>query len=137
MKKLTILLVLIAIAKIGFTQGTTASATPAATDYATFTWTDQVHDFGKIKQGVPASYTFNFKNTGKVALVIVSVQPSCGCTTPEWSRQPVQPGQEGFIKATYNAAGSGPFEKTVTVTANIETGTVVLRIKGEVTPPAQ
>jgi hypothetical protein len=60
------------------------------------------------------------------------VQASCGCTTPAWTKEPVMPGGQGFIKATYNAAAAGAFNKTVTVTANIETGFIQLTIKGEV-----
>jgi len=88
----------------------------------------------KIKQGTPVSHEFRFTNKGKVPLVITNVQASCGCTTPDWSKDPVPPGQQGFIKATFNAGAVGQFDKTVTVTANIENGTALLRIKGEVAP---
>lgn len=113
---------------------TTLGKSEVKTDVAVFTWDNTTHDFGKIKQGVPATHEFKFTNTGKTPLVITNVQASCGCTTPAWTKEPVMPGGQGFIKATYNAASSGAFNKTVTVTANIESGFVQLTIKGEVLP---
>lgn len=94
------------------------------------------HDFGKIKEeGGPAVYDFKFTNKGKVPLIISSVNASCGCTTPEWSKEPVLPGKTGFIKVSYNPLNRpGSFSKTVTVVANIATGSVVLKIMGDVTP---
>ncbi len=136
MKKLLFLLLLTGTASVGY--GQTAAATPAPnTDNPVFEWDGQTFDFGKIKQGVPVTHEFKFTNKGKGALLIANAQPSCGCTTPDWSRQPVPPGQQGFIKATYNAGGSGAFEKTISITSNVEGGPVVLRIKGEVTPAVQ
>jgi len=97
----------------------------------------QTFDFGKIKQGVPATHEFTFTNTGSVPLIITNVQASCGCTTPDWSRDPILPGGKGFIKATYSAASVGAFTKSVSVTANVEGGMVQLLIKGEVEAAAQ
>ena len=104
----------------------------AASNLAVFNWEATVHDFGKIKQGVPVTHEFTFTNTGKTPLVITNVQASCGCTTPAWSKDPIPPGGKGFIKATYNAASMGGFNKTVTVMANVENGFKQLSIKGEV-----
>jgi hypothetical protein len=94
------------------------------------------HDFGKIKEDAgPANFNFNFKNTGKIPLVISTVNASCGCTTPEWSKDPVLPGKSGFIKVSYNPQGRpGSFNKTVTIVANIANGSQVLKISGEVLP---
>jgi hypothetical protein len=64
--------------------------------------------------------------------VITTVQASCGCTVTEYSKDPIAPGEKGFVKATYNAAKTGSFQKTVTVNANTEEGVVQLIIKGEV-----
>lgn len=131
MKKLFFLLALVVMTKTGFGQ----AATPAvAAENGVFEWTAQVHDFGKIKQGVPVSHEFKFTNKGKVPLIIANVQASCGCTTPDWTKDAIPPGQQGFIKATFSAASPGVFDKTVTVTANVENGTVQLKIKGEVAP---
>lgn len=135
MKKLLSLTVFTIFAISAMAQqvpSTTLNKAEVKSDVAVFTWDNTTHDFGKIKQGVPVTHEFKFTNTGKVPLVITNVQASCGCTTPEWTRDPVMPGGQGFIKATYNAASVSGFNKTVTVTANIETGFVQLTIKGEV-----
>jgi hypothetical protein len=75
-------------------------------------------DFGKIPQGRPVTHNFEFTNNGKEALKLESVQASCGCTTPEWSKEPVEPGANASIKVGYNAAAEGPFTKTVTIAYN-------------------
>lgn len=107
------------------------SSAPAAA--ISITEKDNTHDFGVIPQGTPASYTFVIKNTGKAPLVLTSVQPSCGCTSPEWPKEPIKPGGSGNIKVTYNAAGTGTFTKNVTVTSNAAaTPQIMLYIKGEV-----
>lgn len=126
MKRLFILMALTLVVTAGFAQ----SAAPAEVAVATFE--GQTFDFGKVKQGVPVTHEFKFTNTGKVPLIITNVQASCGCTTPDWSRDPIGPGAQGFIKATYNAANMGAFNKSVTMTANVENGMVQLLIKGEV-----
>lgn len=96
---------------------------------AAFTWQETIHDFGKIKRNVPVSYKFTFKNSGDGPLIIATVNASCGCTVAEYSKEPIPAGGEGFVKATYNAANPGTFNKTVTVNAN--TGApVLLVIKG-------
>lgn len=94
------------------------------------------HPFGKIKQEAgPAVCNFNFANTGKVPLVISSVNASCGCTTPEWSKEPLLPGKTGFIKVSYDSkTHPGPFSKTITVIANVPNSTRVLTISGDVIP---
>ncbi len=92
------------------------------------------HDFGKFKEeaGVQ-SINFDFVNTGNSPLILSNVQASCGCTTPEWTQQPIAPGQSGFIKVSYNPANRpGTFNKTVTVTSNSEVPRTILRIKGNV-----
>jgi hypothetical protein len=92
----------------------------------------ETHDFGNVAQGVPASYEFKFKNIGNQAVVLSNVQASCGCTTPEWTTTPVLPGKTGFIKASYNAAAMGVFNKSITITSNATNGTQVIYIKGTV-----
>lgn len=91
------------------------------------------HTFGKIKQNVPATYTFTFKNTStSKPLIVESATAQCGCTTPEYPKSPVGKGKTGTIKVTYNAAAMGAFTKTVTVKfANIAEP-VTLTIDGEV-----
>jgi hypothetical protein len=76
------------------------------------------HDFGKIPQGKPVYYTFQIINTGAQALKLDDVHASCGCTTPEWSREPIAAGATGLIKVGYNAAAENYFEKFITITYN-------------------
>lgn len=90
------------------------------------------HDFGTVDEGAPAEYVFQVKNTGKEPLIIERVQASCGCTTPDWTKDPIAPGKSGMVKAAYGTQGRpGHFEKTLTVFSNA--GTKVLTIKGDVT----
>jgi hypothetical protein len=137
MKKLFFFVALVAFVNVGYGQQVTASASAPKADVAVFEAVSLNHDFGKIKQGVPVTHEFKFTNKGAVPMVITNVTASCGCTTPDWTRDPIAPGGQGFVKATYNAAAPGGFNKTVTVTSNIENGFVQLFIKGEVTAPVQ
>ncbi len=95
---------------------------------------DPIHDFGTIleKDG-DVSYTFTFSNKGNQPIILSSVTPSCGCTTPSWTKEPILPGKTGTITATYNPLGRpGPFDKSLTVISNGNPTSVLLRIKGEV-----
>jgi len=94
------------------------------------------HDFGTFKEE-DGRQTFDFfvTNSGKEPLVIQNVVASCGCTTPEWTRQPIAPGAKGKVTAIYDPAGRpGPFNKTLNVYMNTTPEVVVLIIKGEVKP---
>ena len=75
---------------------------------------------------------FSFKNTGKEPLILTSVRASCGCTTPNWTREPVAPGDEGQIKVHYDTNRMNNFTKTITVQSNAGNGAVTLMIKGKV-----
>ncbi len=94
------------------------------------------HDFGEIKEvDGPATYEFVFENTGNQPIIISRVKASCGCTTPGWSKEPVLPGEKGFIKAQYNPRNRpGTFRKTLTVTSNADPSVLYLYIKGKVIP---
>ncbi|MDR0385464.1 MAG: DUF1573 domain-containing protein [Prevotellaceae bacterium] len=90
-----------------------------------------VHDFGTLKEEMgSATHTFIFTNTGDKPLVITHVSASCGCTTPGWTKEPVQPGGKGEVLATYRTS-PGPFDKTLTVIASGLPNTI-LHIKGNV-----
>ena len=95
---------------------------------------DAVHDFGNIKESDgPVFCSFTVLNNGELPLVISRVIASCGCTTPEWTKEPIAPGKTGEVKVTYDTAGRpGPFAKTISVYSNGKTGNYVLTIKGEV-----
>ena len=73
------------------------------------------HDFGKILQNKPVDYYFEITNKSDKPIVIEYAQATCGCTTPEVPKEPIVPGQTAKIKVAYNAAGSGPFTKNVTI----------------------
>jgi len=101
----------------------------------TISFEKKEHHFGTFpEESGKVSYEFAFTNTGETPLVLNKVAASCGCTTPEWTKEPVAPGKSGKIEVTYNAQGRpGAFGKTVTVYSNSTSGTETLLIKGEVT----
>ncbi len=92
------------------------------------------HDFGAFKESAGVQTTdFVFTNQGTVPLVLNNVQASCGCTTPEWTREPVAPGKTGVIKVSYDPRNRpGSFNKSVTVQSNAENPMIVLTISGTV-----
>lgn len=94
------------------------------------------HDFGEIREeDGRVSTIFTFKNEGMAPLILSNVKASCGCTTPAWSKEPIEPGQTGSITVTYNANGRpGRFEKTVTITSNATEPTTRVYIQGVVKP---
>src|SRR6478735_305680 len=73
------------------------------------------YDFGKVKQNVPAVYSFELTNTSDKPLVIENAHATCGCTVPEYQKDPILPGKSAKIKVQYNAANGGQFDKTVFV----------------------
>ena len=97
------------------------------------------HNFGTFKEELGVqTVAFNFKNDGTVPLILNNVQASCGCTTPEWTCEPVAPGAKGVIKVSYDPRNRpGVFTKTIRVSSNAENADVVLTIQGEVTPRAR
>ncbi|UPZ15658.1 DUF1573 domain-containing protein [Flavobacterium humidisoli] len=103
-----------------------------ATVASTIVWKAETIDVGQIPQGTPKAIVYEFKNTGKTAVVITNVQGSCGCTATDYTKEPVQPGKSAKVTATYNAANKGAFTKTVTVTTSAETTPKVLTLKGTV-----
>ena len=97
------------------------------------TFLESEHDFGQIEEnGGNVSHTFEFINEGDSPLVILSVKPSCGCTTPDWSKKEIKPGKEGFIVAEYNPRGRpGVFRKSLSVVTSDNKRSVIF-IKGKV-----
>ncbi len=90
---------------------------------------------GRIKEGDSISYTFHFRNKGNLPLLISSVNASCGCTTPKWSKDLVQPGKKGFIKVTFDSHGKeGKVQKTVTAYANTLPADNMVAFKIEIIP---
>ena len=95
----------------------------------------ETHDYGIIKYNADPYCVFEFKNTGNEALLITEARGSCGCTVPEWPKEPIAPGATGMLKVTYDTKRVGSFQKSVTITSNAVNDPVkVVNIKGEVLP---
>lgn len=97
------------------------------------TFEKEVHDFGKMKQGGDATTEFKFTNTGTEPLIISNSRGSCGCTVPQWPREPIAPGASNVIKVKYDSKRIGPINKSVTITSNaVNSPSKVIRIKGNI-----
>ncbi len=100
---------------------------------ATMDFADTLHDFGRMKEGEVAEYDFTFKNNGKQPLLISKASGSCGCTVPDYPREPIVPGGTGVVKVKFNSAGKYGFQdKSVTLLTNSTHGMHTLYIKAEV-----
>ena len=95
---------------------------------------ESVHDFGMISEdGGSVSAVFIITNNTDAPIIITGVRASCGCTTPEWTKEPIAPGKTGEVTATYHPKGRpGPFDKTVTISTDGEPSRITVRIKGTV-----
>ena len=93
------------------------------------------HDFGTVSEGGKVSYVYKVKNNGQAPLIIQNAQPSCGCTVPDWTREPIPVGGTGFVKAEFDTNGKqGVQTKTITVTSNTWPKATTLRFKAMITP---
>lgn len=113
----------------GHNHGPVTIAQPPSTDALEVK--ELEYDFGTIPQGKPVYHYFEIKNKGTQALKVDNIQTTCGCTTPEWSKEPLTAGGTTKVKVGYNAATEGPFEKFITIQYN-GTGTKQIKIKGNV-----
>jgi Protein of unknown function (DUF1573) len=96
------------------------------------------HDFGTITEGKKVTYIYKVKNTGEAPLIIQNAQPSCGCTVPTWTKDPIPVGGSGEVTAEFDSSGKpGINNKTITVTANTWPKVTTLRFKAMVTPKAE
>ncbi|MHA6279896.1 DUF1573 domain-containing protein [Salinimicrobium sp. CAU 1759] len=102
--------------------------------YPQLTFEETEHDFGTIAQGTNVEHTFTFTNTGKAPLVITNATSTCGCTVPTWTKEPIAPGESGEMVVKFNGSGQNQVTKTVTITANTETGKEQIKIKAFVEP---
>ncbi|HRG57636.1 MAG TPA: DUF1573 domain-containing protein [Bacteroidia bacterium] len=93
-----------------------------------------VIDYGTIEYSADGNRQFKFKNTGKEPLIITNCQPGCGCTLPNWPKEPIMPGATAVIDVKYATDRVGSFDKTITVTSNAKTASKIIRIKGVVKP---
>ncbi|WP_310992246.1 DUF1573 domain-containing protein [Aequorivita marina] len=102
--------------------------------FPVMTFEEEQFDFGTIDKGTNVEHVFKFKNTGDAPLMIVNAKSSCGCTVPEYTKEPVAPGESGEMLVKFNGSGQNQVSKTVTITANTEKGAETLTIKAFVTP---
>jgi hypothetical protein len=109
-----------------------ASATKAVAKGTSIQWKETTHEFGEIKQAVPVTVAFEFKNVSNEPVLLTQVQGSCGCTATAYSKEAIQLGQTSRITATYSAANLGTFHKTVIVTASTDKGPYTLTLQGAV-----
>ena len=141
MKKLTLIASLLFFVASTNAQEPKAAtpATPAVENKnaAEMKFDVETYDFGTIKQGDKVTYDFAFTNTGKEPLLITNAQGSCGCTVPQWPKEPIAKATKGNIHVEFNSAGKmGMQDKTVTLTSNAKNAQVVLHLKGNVEAPA-
>ncbi len=115
--------------------GADAAAEADDTPKTKIEFAEMTHDFGTIDEGDKVSHVFKFTNAGEEPLIINSAKGSCGCTVPEWPRDPIAPGGEGEIKVEFNSKGKKNKQtKTVTINANTDPNPTRLTIKADVTP---
>jgi len=126
MKKLIILFVAILATQISYSQETGGG------DSLVFESTE--HNFGDIAKGSDGNCVFTFTNTGDTPAVLNSVKASCGCTTPNWPKEPIGPGETAVIKVHYDTNRVGLFTKQIRVYSNKTTAPIVLTIMGKVLP---
>ncbi len=94
---------------------------------------NEMHDFGNIPKGFNATTDFIFTNTGNEPLIITHAAGSCGCTVPEWPKEPIAPGKSSIIKVTYDSQRLGPINKSVTITSNaVNEPNKMIHIRGNV-----
>jgi len=135
MNKMLLLALGLAFAGSYTAQAQTTGAT-TKTAGAQIKFTEEKYDFGSIKQGDIVDHVFKFKNTGTQPLVISNVQASCGCTIPDWTKEPVAPGKTGMISAKFNSAGKmGMQTKVLTIESNSAAGAATVSLVGEVKDP--
>jgi hypothetical protein len=102
-------------------------------DHPVIKFDTTAYDFGRVYEGEMAGWYFKYRNNGSKSLVLINVTAGCGCTTPEYNREPLAPGQEGRIKVVFDTKGRTGYQyKTVSVESNGEPGTIELVITAEI-----
>ncbi len=112
---------------VASTSGTASADAPA------FKFVKESFDFGQITDGEKVSHDFKFTNIGKSPLIITSATATCGCTVPDYPKEPIAPGAEGIIRVVFDSSGKpGMQNKVVTITANTVPEITQLNILGNV-----
>jgi len=133
MKRLTIVIILavFAVGNINAQWGQNNSSLSSGNE-GDVKWEQKTIDIGEVKQYNPQEIFYKFKNTGGKPIIITGAKGSCGCTDIEYSKKPVLPGETTSILVNFDAETLGVFNKTVTLTMNIEKSSQVLHLKGTV-----
>jgi hypothetical protein len=134
MKKAILSLGLFVCVAVGAKAQETTTPNPVNPNAPKFKFETEVIDYGTIEHNADGNREFKFTNVGKEPLIISNAVGSCGCTTPQWPKEPIKPGGTGVIKVHYATDRVGAFEKTVTLTSNADVPSKVLKIKGVVNP---
>ncbi|MDX1909247.1 MAG: DUF1573 domain-containing protein [Bacteroidia bacterium] len=143
-KYFSLLMLALCVTGAVFAQNSTPAAAPARPEWeekalslpqTKVEFGEDKYQFGQVKTGSTVTHRFTFVNTGAAPLTLTRVKASCGCTTPMYSKEAIQPGKEGFIDVSFNTTGkSGMQTKTVTVSGNFDGLNKILMISGEVLP---
>lgn len=115
----------------------TNNQTAANPNAPVITFDKTTHDYGTVTKGGDGTCEFKFKNTGVEPLILSNVTSSCGCTVPEWPREPILKGKSASIKVKYDTNRIGLINKTVTVMSNSKGSAVQLKITGTVVEPTK
>ncbi len=133
MKKLAFALLTVLLTGVSTNQ--LFAQDPIAQDGPRIEFKKDVHDYGEVKYDGNGYTTFEFTNTGNAPLIISEAKKSCGCTVPEWPKEPIAPGASSTIKVRYDMKRPGVINKTITIMSNaVNEPTKALRIKGRVLP---
>lgn len=134
MKKSLFTIMLAVVALVGFSKANAQTVENGAKiDFA-----KEVHDYGTVKYGGNGTCYFEFTNTGNAPLIISNAKGSCGCTVPDWPKEPIAPGAKAKITVKYDTKKVGAINKSVTITSNaVNAATTTLRIRGMVSSPPE
>ncbi|NQZ75773.1 MAG: DUF1573 domain-containing protein [Ekhidna sp.] len=122
----------------GFTFCATAQEEPMPMTGAKIVFSESSFDFGEITQGDRVEHIFEFENAGTEPLVLSDVRTTCGCTAPQWPKEPIAPGAKSKIKVVFNSAGKmGMQNKVITVMSNAVNNPERVKIVTNVMPPDQ
>ena len=109
------------------------SNNPTGIASAVLSFDKTIHNFGTIAAGAAVSHQFRFRNTGDYPLLIKNAKASCGCTVPQYPKEPIAVGEQGIIEVTFNSKGkSGNQHKSITITANTNPADTRLYIKAQI-----
>lgn len=138
MKQLLGILAILLMASVQMSaQATPTEAAPNPASKAILTLESDVVDYGNIDQGAEPLRVAKFKNTGTEPLIISGAKGSCGCTVPNWPKEPIMPGESSTIEVRYDTKRVGSINKTITVTSNDPAGKHIIRVIGNINAVAQ